>query len=311
MGKLLPINENLKVVILAIGVATTFWFFNALSKNYDKIISYPLVFDFNRDSLVVVDPLPSEIRIDVSSGGWTLLRKTFWFNAEPIKIELNNPTDIKFLTKSSLRPIISNQLKELKINYLLTDTIYINIEPEERTTVALVLDSTFIDLEENHRITSAITLTPDSVTIIGPRSIIENVRSPYFLKLSEEDIDDDYDEFVNIPLEVRNIMSAVPARVNAEFLVKEFSYISYDVGIEPMNFPSDSSRYLADPQAKVSFWIEKSLEDDISFSDFNITADLSMMQKRDTTVPLMLMFFPEDALEIEIDPEFIKVLYAQ
>ncbi len=311
MGKLIPINENIKVVILAVGVATTFWFFNALSKNYDKIINYPLLFEFERDSVVVVDPLPTQIKIDVSSGGWTLLRKTFWFNATPIKIELNNPTDIKYLTKSSLLPVISNQLKELKINYLLTDTLYINIEPLENKKVALLLDSTFIDLEANHRITSNITLTPDSVTIFGPRSIIQNVRSPYFLKIPEEDIDENFDEFVNVPLERKAIMRSVPARVNAKFDVKEFAFISYDVGIEPMNFPSDSSKYLESPQAKVSFWIEKSLEDNISFSDFNITADLSMLQKRDTTVPLMLMFFPEDALDIKIEPEFIKVLNAE
>ncbi len=311
MGRLIPINENLKVVILAVLVATTFWFFNALSKDYDKIINYPLTFDFNRDSVVIVDPLPTEVKIDVSSGGWNLLRNTFWFNAKPVTIELNNPTDIKFLTKASLMPIISNQLKELEINFLLTDTLHIHIEPEERKVVQLVVDSMFVDVREDYRITSNIRMEPDTAVIIGPSSLIREVRSPYLIRLPDENIDDEYNEFVRVPLERRKIMQAKPERINIAFEVKEFSNITYDVAIEPMNFPVDSSKYLEVDKAKVTFWIEEDLSDQIKFSDFNITADLSMLDKNDSTVPLMLMFFPVDATDIQILPEFVKVLHEE
>ena len=71
------IKENWKVILLSIIGAATFWFFNALNKNYDARISYPLSFSFDRDSVIVVEPLAEEVKIDVTSGGWNLLRKTF------------------------------------------------------------------------------------------------------------------------------------------------------------------------------------------------------------------------------------------
>ncbi len=110
--------NNWKVVLLSIIGATTFWFFNALNKDYDARISYPIEFQFDRDSVVIMQPLPTTLSIDVSSGGWNLLRKTFWFNVTPIQIVLENPTEIGFYTRNSLMPIVSDQLDELKINYL-------------------------------------------------------------------------------------------------------------------------------------------------------------------------------------------------
>ena len=74
------INENWKVVVLAVAGAATFWLFNALNKNYDTRLNYPVVFEFNRDSVVVVTPLAEEINIDVNGGGWNLIRNTFWIN---------------------------------------------------------------------------------------------------------------------------------------------------------------------------------------------------------------------------------------
>ncbi len=309
MGQQVRINENLKVVVLAILVATTFWFFNALSKNYDKIINYPLAFEFNRDSLVIVDPLPTEIKIDVSSGGWNLLKNTFWFNATPVLITLDNPTDVKFMTKNSLMPIISNQLKELEINFLLTDTLFINIEPESHKKVQLILDSTFIDLRENYKITSPVVISPDSALIIGPTSLIENVRSPYFIKLNETDIDDDFRESIEIPLERKKIMKSIPGSINVTFDVEEFELINHPVVIETLNFPGDGKIYLADSMANVSFWINERLVKDINYSDFHITADLAMINEGDSTVPLMLMYFPEDAAEIEVKPSQMKLIY--
>ena len=309
MGQQVRINENLKVVVLAILVATTFWFFNALSKNYDKIINYPLAFEFSRDSLVIVDPLPTEIKIDVSSGGWNLLKNTFWFNATPVLITLDNPTDVKFMTKNSLMPIISNQLKELEINFLLTDTLFINIEPESHKKVQLILDSTFIDLRENYKITSPVVISPDSALIIGPTSLIENVRSPYFIKLNETDIDDDFRESIEIPLERKKIMKSIPGSINVTFDVEEFELINHPVVIETLNFPGDGKIYLADSMADVSFWINERLVKDINYSDFHITADLAMINEGDSTVPLMLMYFPEDAAEIEVKPSQMKLIY--
>ena len=93
-------GNNWRAILLSVLAATTFWFFNALNKNYSTRLNYPLGFSFTRDSVVVVNPLPDKVVVDVSGGGWNLMRKTFLFSATPILLQLDNPTEIKFFTKA-------------------------------------------------------------------------------------------------------------------------------------------------------------------------------------------------------------------
>lgn len=101
-------KESWRVILLCLLAGTTFWLLNALNKNYNTKINYPIRFLLdNADSVVIVKELPEKVEIDVSGGGWNLLRKTYWFNINPITIPLNNPTQINYILGSSLEPIIS------------------------------------------------------------------------------------------------------------------------------------------------------------------------------------------------------------
>ena len=103
-----------KVLILSFLGATTFWFFSALGKQYNTRIRYPLEVVFDRDSLVLMQPLEEYVEIDVTGGGWDLFRQSFWFGADPILIEPDNPVSIKFLTRPTVLPMIGrNEVKSL------------------------------------------------------------------------------------------------------------------------------------------------------------------------------------------------------
>ncbi|MFY0607869.1 MAG: hypothetical protein JXR10_14215 [Cyclobacteriaceae bacterium] len=301
-------NNNWKVVLLSILGATTFWFFNALNKDYDARISYPVAFEFDRDSVVVMEPLASTLKIDVSSGGWNLLRKTFWFNVTPIQIVLENPTEIGFYTRNSLLPLVKDQLSELRINQLITDTVYINIERKRSKKVALSIDSLKIDLADNYRITSPIKLTPDSITLIGPQSFYDTLGRSYEILVTSKGISSDYDRDLDIAIAKHRLIQSQPRQVTAEFSVEKFIRASIEVSLETINFPQDSSLAPAQPTVQIFYTIAESDDDKFSESDFAVTADLLMMNVKDSTVMSMLMYYPEEAMDIEVIPENIRVI---
>jgi hypothetical protein len=299
--------DNWKVVVLSVIGATTFWFFNALNKDYSARISYPVDFEFERDSVIVMKPLPSTLDIDVSSGGWNLLRKTFWFNVDPIRISLENPTEIGFYTRNSLLPVVVDQLKELKINQLITDTVLIDIEKKMSKKVRLQLDSAQIDLAENHRVTSQILLSPDSVMMIVPQSFYDTLGNDYPLVLTSKGISGDYNREVVVKIPGRDLTRSIPESVRVKFTVDKFERRSVEVGIEIENFPEDSSIYLSQDKIQVFYTVNESLDTDFSGDDFVITTDLNLLDPKDSTVLAILVYHPEEALEIEVIPENIKV----
>ena len=205
-------------MLLSLLGATTFWFFNELNKEYTTRLIYPLKFNFERDSVVIIEPLPETIKIDVTGGGWNLLRRTFLlFNPTPLTFDLDNPTLIRFYSRSTLLPLVRAQLSELKVNYLMTDTIYFHIEEKLSKKVAVKVDSSSIQLKEDYRIISSIAITPDTLEFVGPRSFIDSLQSPFIIPISERAIDDEFDEGIDVPVIKEDIIFSDPDEVQVIF----------------------------------------------------------------------------------------------
>ena len=182
---------NWKVVLLSFLGATTFWFFSALGKDYDYRIDYPIEFIYDTDSLVAVKPLPKYVDIDVTGGGWDLFRKSFWFGTDPIILELDNPAAIRYLTRPTILPIISNQLDAFRINFLFTDTLYINVDRKVDRLVRMKIDSIAVSMDEDYRMITPISIDPDTVRIFGPTSFIDTLNKEYSLPFDLASIDKD------------------------------------------------------------------------------------------------------------------------
>jgi len=49
--------SNIKVVVLCVAAATTFWILNALNKeDYTTIVDYPIEFEFDQEQFMAVSP---------------------------------------------------------------------------------------------------------------------------------------------------------------------------------------------------------------------------------------------------------------
>lgn len=310
MGSKLPkIHSNWKVVVLALLVATIFWFFNALSKNYEAQVQYPLEFQFERDSLIILDPLPEFIKLEVSGGGWDLLRRTTKIGAKPIIIQLDNPTEVKLLPKNNVQRIVADQLKEITVKYILTDSLFINIEPKETRLLKVIIDSAFINLEKNYRITSAISQSTDTISVTGPTSLIRQLKSPYFVRVNEELLDGNFDDNVSIPFPNKKVMKSTPDKIQVRFSVEEFISKTIEIPIEKLNFEDSRELILTDSTVEVSFKVARSKESAVNVSDFSITADFSAINRSDSTIQLVPVVLSEFATDIEFSKETTKVQY--
>ncbi len=301
--------KNWKVVILSLVGATTFWFFNALNKDYSARINYPIEFLFERDSVVVMQPLPTTITVDVASGGWNLIRRTFLFNITPIHIDLDNPTEINYYTSSSLFPLVTEQLSGLTVKYLVTDTVFINIEQKKKRKAILRVDSLSVPLEANYRITSPIVLSQDTVELIGPKSFLDSIGSVYSFPLITRRVNDPFSSEVDVVVPNPELISVVPQKVSVSFQVERFEEVKVKVPIEAINFPKDSSIWMQQDFVEVAFVVPRARRKDYSPEDFAVTADLSMRNKADSTVIAMLMFYPEEIADVYVIPENVKLKY--
>lgn len=307
---LLPgLKDNWKVVVLSILGATTFWFFNAMNKSYDTRVDYPLSYTFAEDSVVVMKPLAKQIKIDVTSGGWNLIRKTLRINATPINIPLDNPTEIKFLTRASLIPMISDQLDGLRLIYVVTDTLFFNIEEKVTRKLPVVVDSISIPLSQSYRMVSPINCNIDTAIVSGPKSTMLEMPDYVQLDFSNMSIDGNFDEELRYFVGEHVVVD--PPEATVKFDVAKFLAREINIPIELLDFPEDSSAYLADSSILLYYTIMEEDEDDVNETDFSITADYSMRNMNDSTVVPILMYAHEKALDIVLASDRIKLLFAE
>mgnify|MGYP000489331719 CR=1 FL=1 len=122
-------RRNWKAIALCFFAATVFWFLNALNKTYTTNLRFPLTFEFDRQNFVPVKALPGEIRLNVTGNGWNLFRRSTGVKIPPLEIPLERPVETKKIVGSTLPAFFTNQLDGLEINYVLTDTIFVDLEP--------------------------------------------------------------------------------------------------------------------------------------------------------------------------------------
>ena len=298
------------MVALCVLGATTFWFFNALNKDYATRINYPIEFIFDEEDVVVVEELPEKVSLVVSGGGWNLLRKTLWFNTSPIQILLENPTSQKFITKASLASIISDQLNEVRLNYVVTDTLYLNIEDRESKRVAIVVDSAGISLEKGFRIVSPVEVEPDSALFSGPSSFIRQLADSFLLPVPYKQLDKSFDNVIDLSELESDKIQMEPDQIHIRFDVAHFTRATREVPIRPVNFPADSSVFPRQMTAAVTFAVRDELLAAAQNAEIELIADYRRLNPQDSTVTLTVGEVPDMIHDVEIVKETVPLQYA-
>ncbi len=314
IGKILPFKKqaDLRVISLCLIAATTFWFFSALNKNdYNTKIEYPIKFAYKADSTILLSKLPETITLDVSGGGWSLLRKTFLFNSEPVLVNLEEPTKTKSILGRDLAPAVSEQLGDLKLNAVDTDSILINIESLTKKIVRLAVNPSQIKLEQNHRITSPISIVPDTASISGPETYINAASDTIRVALPNEVISENFNEELPLTLKAPDYVEINPTEVEVNFTVEHFSLQTAKVKADLINFPEDSSLSVSNNEVTVSFWIADQYLTENDSVQLNLIADLDKMNTRDSTIVPDLIFYPEHATDIILKPAELRVVHAK
>ncbi len=307
-----PKEGSLKVILLCFFTATTFWFFNALNKpNYTTRINYPISFNFNQDSIYLLSQLPENITVEVSGGGWNLLRKTLLFDREPVEIPLDNPTETKFIETRLITSLVENRLSGVQLDYIITDTLFLNIDKRTKKKVHLAIDTTKILLEDNYRLVAPPQILPDTATLEGPVSLVSKVPDTLYITPPGEAVGKNFSGELTVSYEKSDHLQITPDEVEVKVEVALFSLYEKRLEIKPVNFPKDSSIYLSQASATVSFWMQSNYTNLAKNTDFEVIANLRNLNPEDSTIRPVLKSPPKFARDIVISPPKVRVVYAE
>lgn len=308
-GLLSPLRKaNWKIVFLSLSAATVFWFFNALNKTYTTRLSYPVVFEFGRDSLTEVRGLPANLPLNVTALGWNLLKRTLIASANPILIPVENPTQSRYMTARNLLPVISEQLEGITVNYLALDTVFLQIEPISERTLRIAVDSVGVPLQENCVIVSKIHIEPDIVRFRGPASLIEAMPFEISITLPEQAIARDYRRELSLDLFVPPRIRKFPDVIQVSFEVDRFIDQLALVPIVPVNYDENRPWELERKTVTANFQLLNRRQGKFSLYEIAIIADFNNLDKADSTITLEVIQTPSYVRNVVLQEEKVKLV---
>lgn len=301
------IHADWQAITLCVIAASTFWFFNAMNDDHTADVSYPVEFLYDTEKLIPVETVPEKVRFNATGFGWNLLRKSLRINRNPVYINIDELSSYNYITATELLPVIKSQLDDIKVNYLVDDTINLKFDHLVERTFNLKLDSSAISLTPGYKIVSPIKLQPAKVTLRGPGSLINSMKDSFFVKIPERNIDSDYEEEINLEFELPEYISFEPEEVEVEFEVQEFTQESLTLYPELKNFPKDSS-YLPEQETIIlTVLIKPSDVEKLKKQKIKTVLDLDSLNPDDSTIFVNVLDTPNFIKEYFITPSSIKV----
>ncbi len=110
-----------RTILLCIGGATLFWLINALNKVYTTEINYPVHFVIDESKVAFTKAPPASIALEVTGGGWKLLRYLLHLDVQPIELPVAKVASKGSIKREYLRSFFDQRIKDLKVHSVLLD----------------------------------------------------------------------------------------------------------------------------------------------------------------------------------------------
>ncbi len=300
-------DEKIKVVLICIVISTTFWFFNALNQDdYTSQISYPVEWIYDQENYIAVGDLPSRVALEVNGGGWDLMTRFFGFNMNPVAIELEEPSASKYVLTSQLRGDLSRSLDPVSVNFLIQDSLNYNIQPKVARKLKLVFNDAELDFDSDYKLNGEYQLTPDSLEVVGPQSLVYQLPNAIEVSAEVSDIDGDRSLEIDAP-ELPDMISASVENLRLSFEVMRFIPINERKLVELVNLP-DTTWVALPSEISIDYKIGESQFDVTDSSRIRIVADYNRMNRQDSSITLEVIQGRDLIQNIQLSSESIKLI---
>ena len=300
-------QRNWKAVVLCVLTASVFWCFNALNKRYTTTLSFPLQFEFDRERFIAVRPLPSQVRINVTGIGWNLLRRSTGVRVPPLLISLDRPTEVRKIVGSTLPGIFSTQLGGFDINFILTDTLHLSVERKGSRLLKLEPDVAEILFRQGYTLTSPVTITPDTVRLKGPLSLLRSLPNPLSIKLPQRNIDEDFQEPVRLTFLNDELIYRNPETINVSFSVDKLIEITDSARLAVINAPKNSVQLIERQKLPCKVAVPERAVNDLTMDSVRAVLDLTGFKRGTKKIMPRLVGLPPYSRVLSIDSVTIKL----
>lgn len=300
-------RTNWKAVVLCFLAASVFWLFNAFNKRYSTDLQFPLKFEYDQSKYVPQSPLQPKLKLNVSGSGWELFRSSVGFKLPHLIIPVERPAELKKIVANSLVPVLAGQVGGLQINYVVADTLHLNLDARKVRTFFIGLDENSISFRQGFGINGAPQISPSIVELDGPASIIDKLPDTILAQVPAKDLRNDFNDEVEVPFFANEFIKRNPPLVKVKFDVVPVKEVAVRLKVRVVN--AGSFRTFTNDSVRAVCKVPTQLVDDLKdrMHSMEAVVDLSDAQRGTIKRLPVITGLPDYVNKISVDTLTVKV----
>ncbi len=313
--KLRP-NKRLGAFVIFIGIATFIWFLWTLEKEYTTIISNPIEFVNLPNELVLANKLPEKIQMEVTGRGFALLRHNWDISKSRLKVDFktlyqgeNDALDNQIITLSlqTVKTRLSTQLTNIDVNTIIPDAVSFKFAKMIKKMVPVKADLD-LQIEKQYMVKGEISITPDSVELLGPSTILDTITAIMTAPLKLKKVDRNIQRNLSLQ-QVHDKVSFTNKRVQIEIPVEQYTEKTMEVPVFAYNVPDSMLLKVFPASVKLTFRVIVSEFENIQAENFNLGVYYNQVSGgTPSKLTIQLIAYPDFIENIKVSPETVAYI---
>lgn len=300
-------KANVKAFIFFLVFSSFIWLMVQLSKQYSKVISIPLIYEnFPKDK--VIEEETGNLDLVVTLTGFQLA----WHKLSNPKIEVDLsklPVEENYLNyRTPEYQLEIDKILPLDLNKaeFLEKEIHIPFEEKEVKTVPII-PRISVSYAPGYSSEDDLKLTPNSVTVSGPKPVLDTLTKIYTKVVKRKEVDSD----LNAQVELENpegSLTLFEAETNYNLEVQKFTERILEIPVTILNEPENAEVSLFPPVIEIKFQISLERYNRVQESDFEIVCDFDDLSEIDSFFIPKIKTKPDFLKNIQITPRKIEFI---
>ena len=241
---------------------------------------------------VLIEDKPKFINITVNSQGFNLIKYAF----KDLKLKVN----FSKISKDSLNYLWNKDLEGYRISKLFDNsTLILDVSPNELSfqydlqsvkKIPVVINSK-VEFSPGFNFVSSLRCNPDSILIIGPKSVVDSFSNISTNKLEFKNLKQNINQPVELTMNAELKYSESIVQIFGE--VDRFTEGQFTIPVKITNTPENLNVTIFPKNVPVVFYTSLTAYNSIDKSDFVVECDFSSINQENNILFPKLVSFPE------------------
>jgi len=310
------INKDMMIFTFFLFLSFIFWFLNSLEKEIQAEVRYPVRYVNLPENRVLSEDIPSKLTLLLEGSGYSILKIKLYGSRTPVALDVSDvnyrrvrgSSDLNYyIITSGLVQKLTNQLRsECRITSVQPDTLFFSLDRIISRTVPVFADIE-LTTDKQFFVKGDIIIEPDSVTITGPKKIIDTTSSVSTRKRKLTGLSETVKK--NYPLSVNNRFSISEKKVAITIPVEQFTEAGVTVPVKIINTPDSIDIKIFPDEVSVKCLVAISDYKKINDMPFEIVLDIGKADLNSSEkLPVEIINVPPFVKSLRFTPESVDFL---